>query len=224
LPAVEKGATPGDALAVRFWSRLTAEPASPKRLAALNAALVLLADHELAASTLAVRVAAAFRADPYAVVGTGMGAASGVWHGGSSVVVENMLHQVLGTDVPRAIAALLRRGESIAGFGQPLYPTGDPRAAALLETLPGLRAPAERKAVVAAVLKLASDRGLPPPNVDFGLGALAFCCQMIPGAGEAIFVLGRTAGWIGHALEEYASRTAFRVRAAYVGVPPVARA
>jgi citrate synthase len=213
-----------DALATRLWSRLTAQPASPKRLTALNAALVLLADHELAASTLAVRVAAAFRADPYAVVGTGLGAASGVWHGGSSVEVEHMLHQVLATGAPRAIEARLRRGESIAGFGQPLYPTGDPRGAALLETLPGLRPAPERKAAVAAVLKLASGRGLPAANVDFALGALAFCCQMIPGAGEAIFVLGRSAGWIGHALEEYASRTVFRVRAAYVGEPPTARA
>jgi citrate synthase len=221
---VGKGALPGDALAARLWSKLTAQPPSTKRLAALNSALVLLADHELAASTLAVRVAAAFRADPYAVVGTGLGAASGAWHGGSSVQVENMLNQVLASDASRALGARLRRGEAIAGFGQPLYPAGDPRGAALLETLPDLRAPADRKAAVTAVLKVASGRGLPPANVDFGLGALAFCCQMIPGAGEAVFVLGRTAGWIGHALEEYDSKTTFRVRAAYVGEPPKGRA
>jgi citrate synthase len=219
---VGKRRVPSEALAARLWSRLTAEPASPGRLAAVNAALVLLADHELAASTLAVRVAAAFRADPYASVGTGLGAASGAWHGGSSVEVEGILHDVMAGDAARVIGARLRRGQTIAGFGQPLYPAGDPRAVALLEWLPALRSRPRRRAAVKAVLTLAGSRGFPPPNVDFALGAIAFCCEMIPGAGEAIFVVGRTAGWIGHALEEYASRTTFRARCAYVGRPPSA--
>ena len=217
---VGKETAPRDTLAARLWRRLSAQPASRGRLATINAALVLLADHELAASTLAVRVAAAFRADPYAVVGTGLGAASGMWHAGSSTEVENLLAEVLATDAPRAIGARLRRGETIAGFGQRLYPEGDPRGTALLARLPALAAPPRRRAAIEEVLALATDRGFPPPNVDFALGAVAFSCQMIPGAGEALFVLGRTAGWIGHALEEYASRTPFRVRATYVGPPP----
>ena len=65
--------------------------ASPPLLRAVSAALVLLADHELAASTLAVRAAASVRADPYAVVGTGLGAMSGALHGGASLGVETLI-------------------------------------------------------------------------------------------------------------------------------------
>jgi citrate synthase len=108
-----------------------------------------------------------------------------------------------------------------------LYPDGDPRGAELVRRLSdhrGLdgRGPDETETdrfdVVAQVLDVGRQRGLPPPNVDLGLGALAFCCGMTPGAGQAIATVGRMAGWIAHALEEYASATTFRVRANYVGV------
>ena len=66
----------------------------------------------------------------------------------------------------------------------------------------------------------ASGRGFPPPNVDLGLGALAFCAEMIPGAGQAIATLGKVAGWLAHAMEEYAEPTRFRTRAAYIGSAP----
>jgi citrate synthase len=36
----------------------------------------------------------------------------------------------------------------------------------------------------------------------------------------AMFALGRTIGWIGHAIEEYGSDRLIRPRAAYVGEPP----
>jgi citrate synthase len=217
---VSRESNSSERLAVRLWSRLTAIPATPARVDALNAALVLLADHELAASTLAVRVAAAFRADPYAVVGTGLGAVSGTWHGGSSLAVEAFLHQALASDPAQAIGSRLRSGELVPGFGQPLYPSGDPRATALLSRLPALELPADRLAVIDGVLSVAGERGYPAPNVDFGLGALSMAADMIPGAGEAIFAIGRTAGWIAHAIEEYASPGTFRARATYVGPRP----
>ena len=75
---------PDRSLSARLWPRLSALPITAARQAVLEAALVLCADHELAPSTLAARVAAAFRADPYAVVSTGLGPASGSWRSGSS--------------------------------------------------------------------------------------------------------------------------------------------
>ena len=107
-----------------------------------------------------------------------------------------------------------------AGFGMRLYPDGDPRGRELLRRLDDVAMEPQRRAVVDAVITLASGRELAPPNVDFGLGALAFGAQMIPGAGQAITVVGRMAGWLAHALEEYESRTVFRARATYVGVRP----
>ena len=190
----------------------------------LEAALVLSADHELAPSTLAARVAAAFRADPYAVVGTGLGPASGSWRSGSSGApgeVEALLGEAEAGDPEAAIGARLRRtGELVHGFGMPLYPGGDPRGAELLSRLAEVDGRRSRHQLVERVLAIGEARGFPPPNVDLGLGALAFCAEMIPGAGQAIATLGKVAGWLAHAMEEYAEPTRFRTRAAYIGSAP----
>src|SRR6185437_4881429 len=132
----------GESVAGRLWSRLCAgngpgnghgRPA-PGLMRALSAALVLLADHELAASTLAARAAASVRADPYAVVGTGLGAMSGALHGGASLGAETLMAAASGPeDVPRVVAELLRRGEKVPGFGHFVYRGGDPRAILVLD-------------------------------------------------------------------------------------------
>ena len=84
-------AGPGEPIAERLWARLCDRRPGPGLLRAVSAALVLLADHELAASTLAARAAASVRADPYAVVGTGLGAMSGALHGGASLGAETLM-------------------------------------------------------------------------------------------------------------------------------------
>jgi citrate synthase len=208
----------------RLWPRLSRLPITPGRKAVLEAALVLSADHELAPSTLAARVAAAFRADPYAVVSTGLGPASGSWRSGSSGApseVEALLQEAEGGDPEAAIGARLQRtGALVHGFGMPLYPAGDPRGAELLSRLPEIEGRTARHDLVERVLTIGETRGFPPPNVDLGLGALAFCAEMVPGAGQAIATLGKVAGWLAHAMEEYAEPTRFRTRAAYIGSAP----
>lgn len=209
------------ALAARLWARLGPTPPAPGMLALLNTALVLLADHELPLSTFAARIAAAARADPYAVVACALGVVGGVRHGGASLAVEALLRSIVRPeDAAAVIGARLRRGEPLPGFGHPLYPAGDPRAALLLRLLTE-RAAEPRLAVAQAVLAAANARGLPPPNVDFALGTLAAVAGWCDGAAEAVFALARCAGWLAHALEEYAGRSALRPRAIYVGPPPV---
>jgi citrate synthase len=123
-------------LAAALWPRLTATPASPAGVAALNAALVLLADHDIAASTLAARVAASTRAHPYAVVGAGLAALDGPLHGAASgLAYELLTDAVRDGDPVRTISERLRVGGVIPGFGHHLYPDGDPRAMTLLEIL-----------------------------------------------------------------------------------------
>lgn len=211
-------------VAEQVWAGLTDRPCGPAEAAAMDAALVLAADHELAPSTLAARVAAAFRADPYAVVLTGLGPASGSWRPGSTgapTEVESLLLQAGEVGAERAVGDQLRRtGEIPHGFGMPLYPDGDPRAAELLRRVREV-APADRYEVVAGVIRVGQARGFPAPNFDLGLGALAFCAEMTPGAGQAVFTLGKVAGWLAHAIEEYVSPTRFRSRADYIGPDPV---
>jgi citrate synthase len=213
-------ADPDGPIVERLWSRLCDQRASPGLLRAVSAALVLLADHELAASTLAARVAASVRADPYAVVGTGLGAMSGALHGGASLGVETLLAAAVGPDdVPRVVAELLRRGEKVPGFGHPVYRGGDPRAVVLLDLVRRAAPKSGQLAAAEAVLAEVRQKGLPAPNIDFALATLTQVAGMIRGAGEAIFAVARTAGWIAHALEAYIGGGPLRPRAVYTGRP-----
>jgi citrate synthase len=200
--------------------------------------MALLADHELAASTFAARMAASVRADPYAVVATGLGALGAVLHstpphavpyGGASLGAETMLAAAREpADAVRVVGDLLRRGERIPGLGDFAHNDvahgADPRAKALLDLVKKAAPRSSRYAVAEAVLAETRRRALPEPNIDFALATLASVAGMIQGAGEAIFAVARTAGWIAHAVEEYATNSPLRPRTVYTGpvpAPPV---
>jgi citrate synthase len=170
---------------------------------------------------MAARVAASVRADPYAVAAVGLATVSGSLHGGASLAVEALLAEVERPEqAARAVGQRLRRGERLRGFGHPLYPDGDPRAAYLLDRLRRAAGGSPRLAVVDALVEATRRRGLPPPNVDLALAALGHVAGMARGAGEAIFAVARVAGWLAHALEEYERATPIRLRAVYTGPPP----
>ena len=213
---------PAGSIAARLWRGLSPLDPAPGLVGVVDAALVLLADHELAASTVAARVAASVRADPYAVASAGLAVVSGTLHGGASLGIEELLDEVDRADqAASVVGARLRRGERLRGFGHRLYPDGDPRAEALLARLRDTAGGAPRMEVVDSLLEAARRRGLPEPNVDLALAALAHVAAMTRGAGEAIFATARTAGWIAHALEEYDRDTPIRPRAVYTGPPPM---
>ncbi|MEU2613551.1 citrate synthase [Micromonospora sp. NPDC007271] len=212
-------AAPDDGLAARLWLRLTDRPASVAGLRALNAALVLLADHDLAASTIAVRVAASTRANPYAAVLAGLGALDGPMHGAVGSSVYRMIGAALREGAPAAVAEWLRSG-GLPGFGHLLYPAGDPRGAALLELVAALPLEGELRRAVDDLIATAARRGV-LPNVDFAVAALAHATGMGPGAGEVIFAIARTAGWVAHVIEEYTQpANRFRWSSGYTGPPP----
>jgi citrate synthase len=214
---------PEVAVAARLAPKLCSGPIPSGLVRVLNAALVLVADHELAASTLAARVAASMRADPYAVVATGLGAMGGALHGGAALGAELMLGSANSpADAPRVVGDLLRRGEKLPGFGHFVYKDGDPRANLLLRLISELAPDAPQLAIAQAVTDEARRRALPEPNIEFALAVLAGVGGMIRGSGEAIFATGRTAGWLAHALEEYERNVPIRPRSVYTG--PVARA
>jgi citrate synthase len=209
---------PDQPIADRLWSRLCDRRPTPGLRRALSAALVLLADHELAASTLAARVAASVRADPYAVVSTGLGVMSGTLHGAASLGTETMLATATRPeDVPRVVGELLRRGEKVPGFGHLVYRAGDPRATLLLDLVRRAAPKSAQLAVAEAVLAEVRRKSLPEPNMDFAIATMARVADMIRGSGEAVFAVARTAGWIAHALEAYAGPGPLRLRAVYTG-------
>ena len=218
LPPEPAAAGVAGPIAARLATRLCTAPVPAGLIRVINAALVLLADHELAASTIAARVAASMRADPYAVVATGLGAMGGALHGGAALGAELMLGGATSAaDAPRVVGDLLRRGEKLPGFGHFVYTDGDPRANLLLQLIAEYAPGSPQLAVALAVTDEARRRALPEPNIEFALAVLAGVAGMIRGAGEAIFAVGRTAGWLAHALEEYERNIPIRPRGIYTG-------
>jgi len=191
-----------------------------RAVAAIRAALVLCADHELNVSSFTARAVASAGANPYAVVSAGLGALEGVRHGGISLRVESLLQTLRRTrSVRAALGERLRRGETIDGFGHPLYRDGDPRAAALLELLAAAYPRSPELAFVLDTTAAAAALIREQPTIDFALAALARVLRLPPGSPLVLFALGRTIGWIGHAIEQYATGQVVRPRAKYVGVP-----
>jgi citrate synthase len=185
----------------------------------LRRCLVLIADHELNPSTFVARCVASTGATPYAVVAAALSALSGRRHGGETARAEGLLVELAeGGDPMTVMAGRLARGERLPGFGQPLYPEGDPRAAAILaalaQTVPDAYAPVVTAAEIG--FRLIGRH----PNVDFALAAAAILLGLPRGAGLGLFVIGRTVGWIAHAIEQYESGVLIRPRARYLGPRP----
>jgi citrate synthase len=185
----------------------------------IRAALVLLADHELNASAFTVRCVASTGAGLAATLGAGLAALSGPRHGGGSASVKTMLDAALAAPSPIDVVASYfpADGSAPEGYGHPLYPEGDPRAAYLLERL--LRKPltAPNAAAVMMVCVEEGQRRGQPPNADFALAALQSAFGWPDAAAVILFALARSAGWIAHAAEQAAMGTMIRPRARYVG-------
>lgn len=209
-------------LAQRLWpglvggSRKASARLDEKRLRCLEAAMILLADHGLATSTFGVRVTASVRADPYSVVATGLGAMAGVLHGCAADASVRLFEYANRHGVDHALAGFTGANQRIPGFGHKIYKVKDPREKCLLALvydawaedprLPGIR-----------TLRAAAKRLTPmPPNIDFALGAMAWLGGFRD-SGTSIFAIARSAGWIAHAMEEFAEEPVrFRPRAQYI--------
>jgi citrate synthase len=195
-------------------------PDRPEAAGLINAALVLCADHELNTSAFTVRCAASAGASPYAAVLAGLAALKGVRHGGAARRVQALFQEVERSgQVQGVLSARLQRGEGIPGFGHPLYPQGDPRARLLLEMLAESR-PAQALELAQAITAEAQELLGEQPNIDFALVCLQQALGLPEDAALLLFALGRTAGWIAHAIEQYRAGTLIRPRARYTGPPP----
>lgn len=199
----------------RVWA-----PTTPAAGDVIRAALISCADHELNVSAFTARCAASAGASPYDVVAAALATLKGYKHGGAA---ERVLALAAEADTPvRARAALadrLRRGESAAGFGHPLYPSGDPRARLLLRLAEASGNDAAWRPfrhLVKAGSQVLHDR----PNLDFGLAAVTRAYRLPDHAPLLLFAVARTIGWIGHAIEQYESGQLIRPRARYIGPPP----
>jgi citrate synthase len=220
LAAAAVGSRPAFDPVARVLQRRWA-PRRPEVARLLDAALVLYADNGLNPSSFTARCVASAGSTPYAVVAAGLAALQGVKHGGACERAEGLLEEAREPRGARpTVAARLRRGEALPGFGHPLYPEGDPRATMLLRLIEEQRPrPAEvdlALALVKAVREVMNEH----PTIDFAVVTLCRALGLPSGSALALLGVGRVVGWIAHGLEQYQEGREIRPRARYAGDLP----
>jgi citrate synthase len=183
----------------------------------IRRALVLLADHELNASTFTVRCAASTGLNLYDAVIAGLAALKGPKHGGAGVLASWLVKTLIDNDVEPVIRERVALGERFAGFGHGVYKRGDPRAMSLLDAL--ARAGAPRKFTREVPERIAEATG-ELVNIDYALAVLVHSLRLPAGSELALFAMARTVGWIAHASEQLQHGKLIRPRARYVGPSP----
>jgi citrate synthase len=183
----------------------------------IRRALVLLADHELNASTFTVRCAASTGLNLYDAVIAGLAALKGPKHGGAGVLASRLVKTLIDNDVAPVIRERVALGERFAGFGHGVYKFGDPRAMSLLEAL--TRAGAARKFTREVPERIAEATG-EFVNIDYALAVLVHSLRLPAGSELALFAMARMVGWIAHASEQLQYGKLIRPRARYVGPTP----
>jgi citrate synthase len=207
--------------AANFFYMLQGHAPSDRETRVLDMCLILMAEHELNASTFAVRVVASTLSDIYAAFTAGLGALSGRLHGAANTEVMKMLLEVDHTNnIEGYVQGALTAKRKIMGFGHRVYKTWDPRATFLRKVLsendgelPGAHWCRLADKVQDTVFKYKQLY----PNVDFyaapALYGLGFPMELF----TAIFACARSAGWGAHVLEQYGDNRLIRPTTVYVG-------
>jgi len=188
-------------IAERLWPRLTTAARTNSWI--LDRTLMLMADHGMASSTLAARIAASTRAGPHAAVIAGLGVLNGPLHGAASKSVHQLLQQAEVAGPDAALAEALRTNGRLRGIGHFIHRTSDPRFTIMMASIEKSTLNRRRVRIVDEVVQMTTDRISAPHNIDFSLGCLTYAAGMEPDAGELIFALARVVGWVAHVLEEY---------------------
>lgn len=192
-------------------------PKSREAADLIRRSLVLLADHELNASTFAARVAVSTGTSVYDALAAALATLKGPRHGGASARAARFLASLPQSSPAEAIKQRRAEGERLPGFGHPLYRAADPRALALLDALEA--AGADRRLTRDTVAAARDIAGV-DPNVDYALAVMALHLGLPHDTGLTLFAIGRMAGWTAHAIEQRATETLIRPRARYTGIAP----
>jgi citrate synthase len=220
LAAAAVGAEPSRAEIAEVLQRGW-RPASGSDRFLLRAALVLYADNGINPSSFTARCVASAGSTPYALVLAGLAALQGTKHGGACERAQALLEEAGDpAGARRVVEARLRRGESVPGFGHPLYPAGDPRGELLMRLVREHRGRSRDVALATALAEAVRELTGQLPNVDFGVVTLCRALHLPAGAALALLGIGRSVGWIAHGLEQYQEGRLIRPRARYAGEPP----
>lgn len=190
---------------------------TPNARRAINAALIVLADHELAAATFTARVAASTNATLFNCVAAAISSHVGFTVGTATNSIETqLLGDLKSKKLVEALDLIRDYGANRFGFNHPLYAEGDPRAELILETAKKLVSPRSSLANIFPFLDTVRKSGS-KPGVALALAVLTKALGMPPGSATVLWIVARSIGWVAHALEQRSQAFMMRPRARYGG-------
>jgi 2-methylcitrate synthase len=221
---IDVAAAPGESTAAHFLRLLHGTEPSPEHRRAMEAGLILYAEHEFNASTFAARVTAGTLSDLYSAITAAIGTLRGPLHGGANEAAMELIERFGTPDEAEAgVRAALAQKEKIMGFGHRVYTVSDPRSAVIKAWARRLSEAANDTRVYPVSERIERamwDSKRLFPNLDF-YSASAFHFLGIPTSlFTPVFVLARTAGWAAHVFEQRADNRLIRPDAEYVGPAP----
>lgn len=183
---------------------------------AINAALIVGADHELSSGTFAARIAASTGATLNASVVAALATQQGALLAGGGDAAEELLEAIHSPkELDRRLSLADQCGERLAGFGLAIYPDGDPRATCLIDIAQRTAPGCERADLAYKFVEQARDQLGLHPNIEVGLVVLAMAWNLPPRTACALWGIGRTAGWVAHVMEQRLAGQLIRPRGLY---------
>ncbi|MEM7335708.1 MAG: citrate/2-methylcitrate synthase [Chloroflexota bacterium] len=212
--------------AANFLYMLNGEEPSADAAQALDAYLVMLADHGFNASTFASRVTTGTLADMYSAIVSGIGTLKGAAHGGANQkAMEQFIDAAQRGDVEAWFKEMREAGNRIMGIGHRVYKVEDPRAKILrpmAERLAKSSGQGQWYDIASQIESFARadayfiDRNL-YANVDYYSAVVLYMIGLPVDQFTPLFALSRIAGWTAHVQEQLANNRLIRPKAAYIG-------
>ena len=208
-------------LAESFLMGLHGRAPTALAIQALDASLILYAEHEFNASTFTARVTASTLSDLHSAITAAIGTLRGPLHGGANEQAMELLSRFADPEEAEAgVMTLLASRQKIMGFGHRVYRTSDPRSDIAYRWARESAAADEEQRLLAVAERIETVMRREKrlfPNLDFYCAVLYRCLNIPTPLYTPLFVLSRVTGWTAHVFEQRSDNRLIRPAAIYTG-------